>query len=139
MTKEKLIDIMKNVFKKNIDTTEDIIIDKINSLPERYIEDESDKYRKEYSIVIWDKESSINGVDASYVLNQYPYTLPGWNGITYLINKGNKTIVIQQDNYETQGWDPILTEEEAVRLAQNHLYGIVEKIVLENIISYIRG
>ncbi len=139
MTKEKLIDIMKNVFKKNIDTTEDIIIDKINSLPERYIEDESDKYRKEYSIVIWDKESSINGVDASYVLNQYPYTLPGWNGITYLINKGNKTIVIQQDNYETQGWDPILTEEEAMRLAQIHLDGIVEKLVLENIIMYIRG
>lgn len=139
MTKEKLIDIMKNVFKKNIDTTEDIIVNKINSLPERYIEDESDKYRKEYSIVIWDKESSINGVDASYVLNQYPYTLPGWNGITYLINKGNKTIVIQQDNYETQGWDPILTEEEAMRLAQIHLDGIVEKIVLENIISYIRG
>ena len=139
MTKEKLIDIMKNAFKKDIDTTEDIIIDKINSLPERYIEDESDKYRKEYSIVIWDKESSINGVDASYVLNQYPYTLPGWNGITYLINKGNKTIVIQQDNYETQGWDPILTEEEAMRLAQIHLDGIVEKLVLENIIMYIRG
>lgn len=139
MTKEKLINIMKDVFKKDNSVTDETIVNKINSLPERYIEDESDKYRKEYSIVIWDKESSINGVDASYVLNQYPYTLPGWNGITYLINKGNKTIVIQQDNYETQGWDPILTEEEAMRLAQNHLYGIVEKLVLENIIMYIRG
>ena len=138
MTKDDLKKVLIARFKEEVSITEEMISTVVESMAGD-IETIMANKKAEYTISIWDKESSINGVDASYVLNQYPYTLPGWNGITYLINKGNKTIVIQQDNYETQGWDPILTEEEAMRLAQIHLDGIVEKLVLENIIMYIRG
>ena len=138
MTKDDLKKVLIARLKEEVSITEEMISTVVESMAGD-IETTMANKKAEYTISIWDKESSINGVDASYVLNQYPYTLPGWNGITYLINKGNKTIVIQQDNYETQGWDPILTEEEAMRLAQIHLDGIVEKLVLENIIMYIRG
>lgn len=136
MTKEKLIEILKKVTKDDVNVTEEAINTIVESMDiDALIASEKEKY----TIAIWDEKSPINGAPASYVLGQYPYTLPGWNGITYTIGIDDKIIILQQDDFTTQGWDPILTEERAFELANIQLTSKIEDAIIGSVLSKLRG
>ena len=136
MTKERLVEILKEVTKDDNNITETMILDITNNID---IESMTTKEKAKYTIGIWDKVSPINGAPASYVLGQFPYTLPGWNGITYTVSEGEMVLILQQDDFTTQGWDPILTEERAFELANIQLTLKIEDAIVGSVLTKLRG
>lgn len=136
MTKEKLVEILKKVTKDDVNVTEEAINAITSNLD---IESLLSTEKAKYTIGIWDKVSPINGAPASYILEQHPYTIPEWNGITYLISQGDRVIILQQDDFTTQGWDPILTETRAFELADIQLTSKIEDVIVGSVLLKLRG
>ena len=137
MTKEFLIETLKGIndtYKLN--KTEAEIIKVMDTLD---IEGISKSARELYTVSIWDKTSKINGVDPSYILKQAPFTLPNWNGLTYLISRDNKVEIIQYDDFRIQGWQPITSEETAFELAEIQLIPMLEHAVVTEALTKLRG
>ena len=114
-----LFNILKDISEnEKLNKTEEEILEVIESMD---IECISKSARELYTVYIWDKTSKMNGVDPSYMLGQAPFTIPGWDGLTYLISRDNKVEIIQYDDFRVQGWQPITSEEAAVSVMQEIL------------------
>ena len=138
MTKEKLIEMVTERVKEDISITADMISSAVDIVFETADDIMSNK-KSEYDISIWDKVSSINGVDPSYILKDPPHTLPEWTGLTLLIGKDGKTIYIQPSDFREQGWQPITSETMAFELADIMLIPMLEEAVIEEVIKKLRG
>lgn len=137
MTREILFNILKDISEnEKLNKTEEEILEVIESTD---IEGISKSTRELYTVSIWDKTSKINGVDPSYMLEQAPFTIPDWNGLTYLISRDNKVEIIQYDDFRVQGWQPITSEEAAFELAEIQLTPMLEHAVITEALTKLRG
>ena len=138
MTKDDLKKVLIARFKEEVSITEEMISDVVESMAGD-IETIMANKKAEFTISIWDKVSPINAAPASYVLGQVPYTLPGWDGLTYLIAKDGKVMYMQHDDFREQGWQPITSEAMAFELADLQLRPSLEEAVVAVAISKLRG
>ena len=138
MTKDDLKKVLIGRLKEEVSITEEMITAVVESMAGD-IETIMANKKAEYTISIWDKVSPINSAPASYVLGQVPYTLPDWNGITYLIAKDGKVMYMQHDDFREQGWQPITSEAMAFELADLQLRPSLEEAVVAVAISKLRG
>lgn len=138
MTKDDLKKVLIGRLKEEVSTTEEMITAVVESMAGD-IETIMANKKAEYTISIWDKVSPINAAPASYVLGQAPYTLPGWDGLTYLIAKDGKVMYMQHDDFREQGWQPITSEAMAFELADLQLRSSLEEAVVAVAISKLRG
>ena len=138
MTKDDLQKVLIARFKEEVNITEEMISTVVESMAGD-IETIMANKKAEFTISIWDKVSPINAAPASYVLGQVPYTLPGWDGLTYLIAKDGKVMYMQHDDFREQGWQPITSEAAAFELADIQLRSILEEAVVAVAISKLRG
>lgn len=138
MTKDDLKKVLIGRLKEEVSITEEMITAVVESMAGD-IETIMANKKAEYTISIWDKVSPINAAPASYVLGQVPYTLPDWNGITYLISKDGKVMYMQHDDFREQGWQPITSEAMAFELADLQLRPSLEEAVVAVAISKLRG
>lgn len=138
MTKELLKTVLTERMKDDTKITPDMI-DAVITEIEPNIETIMAGKRAEFTVSIWDKKSNINAAPASYVLGQVPYTLPGWDGLTYLISKDGKVMYMQHDDFREQGWQPITSEAMAFELADLQLRPSLEEAVVAVAISKLRG
>ena len=138
MTKDDLKKVVIARFKEEVSITEEMITDVVESMAGD-IETIMANKKAEFTISIWDKVSPINAAPASYVLGQVPYTLPGWDGLTYLIAKDGKVMYMQHDDFREQGWQPITSEAMVFELADLQLRPSLEEAVVAVAISKLRG
>ena len=138
MTKDDLKKVLIARFKEEVSITEEMITDVVESMAGD-IETIMANKKAEFTISIWDKVSPINAAPASYVLGQVPYTLPGWDGLTYLIAKDGKVMYMQHDDFREQGWQPITSEAMVFELADLQLRPSLEEAVVAVAISKLRG
>ena len=138
MTKDDLKKVVIGRLKEEVSITEEMISTVVESMAGD-IETIMANKKAEYTISIWDKVSPINAAPASYVLGQAPYTLPGWDGLTYLISKDGKVMYMQHDDFREQGWQPITSEAMAFELAEIQLKQVLEEAVIAAAISKLRG
>ena len=138
MTKDDLKKVLIARFKEEVSITEEMISDVVESMAGD-IETIMANKKAEFTISIWDKVSPINAAPASYVLGQVPYTLPGWDGLTYLIAKDGKVMYMQHDDFREQGWQPITSEAMAFELADIQLRSILEEAVITEALTKLRG
>ena len=73
------------------------------------------------------------------MLGQAPFTIPDWNGLTYLISRDNKVEIIQYDDFRVQGWQPTTSEEAAFELAEIQLTPMLEHAVITEALTKLRG
>lgn len=138
MTKDDLKKVLIGRLKEEVSITEEMISAVVESMAGD-IETIMANKKAEFTISIWDKVSPINAAPASYVLGQVPYTLPGWDGLTYLIAKDGKVMYMQHDDFREQGWQPITSEAMAFELADLQLRPSLEEAVVAVAISKLRG
>ena len=138
MTKDDLKKVLIGRLKEEVSITEEMISDVVESMAGD-IETIMANKKAEFTISIWDKVSPINAAPASYVLGQVPYTLPGWDGLTYLIAKDGKVMYMQHDDFREQGWQPITSEAMAFELADIQLRSILEEAVITEALTKLRG
>ena len=138
MTKDDLKKVLIARFKEEVSITEEMISDVVESMAGD-IETIMANKKAEFTVSIWDKVSPINAAPASYVLGQVPYTLPGWDGLTYLISKDGKVMYMQHDDFREQGWQPITSEAMAFELADIQLRSILEEAVITEALTKLRG
>ena len=138
MTKDDLKKVLIVRLKEEVSITEEMISAVVESMAGD-IETIMANKKAEFTISIWDKVSPINAAPASYVLGQVPYTLPGWDGLTYLISKDGKVMYMQHDDFREQGWQPITSEAMAFELADLQLRPSLEEVVVAVAISKLRG
>ena len=85
---------------------------------------------------IWDKTSSINNIPSEVILNQAPYNIHDWNGITYIITDNGNDVLVQNHDHTKSELSYIETIDEATLLATEYIQLICESEVI-NILSSI--
>lgn len=117
-----MIDI-ENIYKKLIENGLNIDIDRlktfIKSINEKKIEKE---IKEQYRLEIWDKKSSINGIDAETILNRKKYSIDS----AYLIYVNNKLVYFQDHNPNQSGYCT-MSKEEAKKIGNEFIKNRVQE------------
>lgn len=117
-----MIDI-ENIYKKLTENGLNVDIDRlkafIKSINEKKIEKE---IKKQYKLEIWDKKSSINGIDAETILNRKKYNIDS----AYLIYVNDELVYFQDHNPNQSGYCT-MSKEDAEKIGNEFIKNRVQE------------
>lgn len=111
--------IYKKLTKDGFNIDEEKLKTFIKSIDEKKVEKE---IKKQYKLKIWDKKSSINGIDAKTILDSRKYDVDS----AYLIYINDTLVYFQDHNPNKEGYCP-MSEEEAQSIGNNFIKSRVQE------------
>lgn len=88
-------------YNKLVNSGVNISLEELNEIISNInIEDIKESLKKSYRLELWDKKTSINGIDAETILKSKPYTI----GSVYLIYINDKLVYLQDHNPNESGY-----------------------------------
>lgn len=111
--------IYKKLTKDGFNIDEEKLKTFIKSIDEKKVEKE---IKKQYKLKIWDKKSSINGIDAKTILDSRKYDVDS----AYLIYINDTLVYFQDHNPNKEGYCP-MSEEEAKSIGNNFIKSRVQE------------
>lgn len=111
--------IYKKLTKDGFNIDEENLKTFIKSIDEKKVEKE---IKKQYKLKIWDKKSSINGIDAKTILDSRKYDVDS----AYLIYINDTLVYFQDHNPNKEGYCP-MSEEEAKSIGNNFIKSRVQE------------
>ena len=111
--------IYKKLTKDGFNIDEEKLKTFIKNIDEKKVEKE---IKKQYKLKIWDKKSSINGIDAKTILDSRKYDVDS----AYLIYINDTLVYFQDHNPNKEGYCP-MSEEEAQSIGNNFIKSRVQE------------